>query len=536
MSDHLNYFSPEQRTSNILKKNLIKDDDTGKIIVTDYDNNKYESDIFGRKLKFFLPKITGIKSGLERNKINLIKNINYSASPSNNNSIIFEKNENIFHQKNINNYHPYIYRLDGFNCFPRPISLPFYNIPNFQITKNLKRKLNKEATKYYNEESKINKKINNRVILTYLTKDLNENKIGEKNKEKLLGLIDRNIDEMKEEYKIKLNALEQNPTYIALNKFKKKIYLSKKNQDKIKLKEVPNKIKTKYQIIHNINQNTTRNNKKSSIKIEKKYIDKYCNNKGKNTISSIDLEEEQKFRKINIFKKNNKKKNIFIGPDKLNNIFRSKDFGIGRSIKMEFGNFSYEERDKIFSMENKNNNTTINNEDNDNNVGNDDMNKLPNISSHLSNNKSRENLYQDKDTAETMSNNMIRNNTEIRIIDEKIEDDELSLISKENETEDKNKNRKIKNIRTLKFMNNNYQHEKELLEGIKIETPREEIEILPPVNIKKGLKNNGQLYREDLSLLKLTNPKKFESIAKKDENDMKLLIKKLGRLKEAIKQ
>lgn len=83
-------------------------------------------------------------------------------------------------------------------------------------------------------------------------------------------------------------------------------------------------------------------------------------------------------------------------------------------------------------------------------------------------------------------------------------------------------------------MNDNYEHEKELLEGINIETPREEIEVLPHIN-KKVLKNNGQLYREDMALLKLTNPKKFESIEKKDEYDMKLLIKKLGRSRETMK-
>lgn len=231
------YFSPEQKISNILEKNLIKDDDTGKIIVADYNNNKYESDIYGRKLKVFLPKITGIKSGSDRNKLNLIKKINHSASPSNNNSNIFETSENLLlpKNKNIINYHPYIPRIDGFNCFPRPISLPFYNIPNFKINNNLKRKINKELPKYYKDENKINHKINNKVILSYLTKELNENKIGEKNEEKLISLIDRNIDEMKEEYKIKLNALVQNPTYIALNKFKKKILKNKKNEESIKI-------------------------------------------------------------------------------------------------------------------------------------------------------------------------------------------------------------------------------------------------------------------------------------------------------------
>ena len=92
---------------------------------------------------------------------------------------------------------------------------------------------------------------------------------------------------------------------------------------------------------------------------------------------------------------------------------------------------------------------------------------------------------------------MNRNNTEIRIIDERIEVDELSFISRENETENINNKKKKINIRTLKFINKNCKQEKELLEGIKTETPREQVEIPHPMR-KLILKNEGQLYRENL--------------------------------------
>ena len=523
-----NNFSPEIKSSNTSFKNLYKDDNTGKIIVTDCNNNKYESDIFGRKLKKFLPKITGVIPGSAREKIILKKNKNHSTFPSNNNII----NESITHREKLINYLPTIKRFEGFSSFPRPISLPFYNIPDFLIKNNLKKKMNKEAIKFYKKENKINiinkQNNDNRRILSYLTKDLNEYSISNKDKEKLLDLVDKNIDELKEDYKIKLNAIYKNPNYIALNQFKKKILLTKKQEQENnnKLNEPPIEIKKKYKIMHNLIENISPNKKNKSIQIkENLFINKYLKkkikdkNKNKSNTSSIDSKKEKNYRKINLINNKYKNENIIIGPDKLNNIFRSKDFGVGRSIKMDFGNYSYEEaKNKLPKIDNVNNTEMSQDKENES--------YLPKISNNIMNkNNSKENLYQDKDTAETVSN-MNRNNTEIKMIDERIEDDELSFISRENETETKrNKNT---NIRTNKYMNQYCQHEKELLKGIRVETPKEEVEI-PPSLKKKVLKNNGQLYRENLALLKLTNPAKFKLIEQKDEYDMKLLIKKLGR-------
>ena len=498
-------------------KQIYKDNDTGKIIITDYNNNKYETDIFGRKTKNFLPKITGVIPGSERRKLNLIKYNNHSVSPSNNNTIFDENEEkNHFHSKKIINYYPKINRLDGFSFFPRPISHPFYNIPDFEMKNNLKKEINKKIKEYYNNENKIKNITNNKIILSYLTNDLNEYDIRENDKEKLINLLGQNIEELKDEYKMKLNSIDKDPYYIALMQFRKKLLLSKKNQ--IKLNEASNEIKKQYHILFKVMNNNSSNKKQKLInKKENKYIHKYFKNRAKS--------KESQYKKINIFNKNYKKQNLVTGPDTLNNICRSKDFAIGRTIKMDFGSFSYEEKEKILSLE-KNNNTDRPREDNDENQS---INLFPKISNNMiKNSKSKDNLYNyiDKDTAETVTN-MNRNNTDFNIIiDEKIGDDELSFISKENENEnEKNNNKKKINIRTLKFVKYHCQHEKELLEGIKNETPRKEITIN---RIKtKILKNNGQLYRENMALLKLTNPKKFELMEKKDENDMKLLIKKL---------
>ena len=509
MSYQSNYFSVEDSTSSLIK-NIYKDDDTGKIILTDFNNNQYESDIFGRKLTTFLPKITGIMRGNERKMAKLNKLNKYFSSPSKNNSNSYT--DIIQTKKNIN-YHPKVNRLDGYSFFPRPISLPFYNIPDFEINNNLKKELNKEAKRYFNKCNKIKSGKKDKVILSYLTKDLNEFNLGEKDKEKLLNLVDNNIDELKEEYKIKINAIGKNPNYIALNKFKKKL-LNIKNNDS-KFKEIPDEIKMQYKINNNILESNLLKRKNNAInKSERKYINKYFKKMGK-SITSVDIEKKNNFKKFN---KNYKKKNLVIGPDKLNDLCRSKDFGIGRSIKMDFGNHSYEEKEKIFPLENNMNTERIPEE---NKIKNDSIDILPKISNKNIN-------YLDKDTAETVTN-MNRNNTEARFIDEKIEDDEISFISRENEINEVK--RKKPNIKTLKFTNRYCTYEKELLEGIKIDTKREEAYIpLPKKN--HSLKNNGQLYRENIALLKLTNPKKFKLLEQKDEYDMKLLIKKLGRTKK----
>ena len=502
-------------------KLLYKDDETGKNYLADCNNNIDETDMFGRKLPFFLPKITGSMTGEQRAKMKLIKSKNSSPSPSNNNSNNLNQesyNNKISSSRKHINYYPNVNRLDGFSFFPRPISNPFVNIPDFQMQENVKRKINEQMRKYYKVGDKKIKNENNKnkIGLSYLTKDLNEYNIGEKDKEKLINLIDKNIEELKEDYQLKLNAITKNPKYISLNQYKKKLLLSKKNE--IKFNDPPSEIKHKYQILKNISQNNEMRKKREFNLREKRYFDKYF--KEKNNLSIDD--KNKNYKKITlsaIYKKN--KKNLVIGPDKLNDICRSKDFSVGRSIKMDFGNFSYEDKDKLFI-----NNTTVDKPVEENKI-NDAMNNnmLPRISNtNISASRSKENFYvQDKDTAETVTH-MNRNNTEVILIDEKIGEDELSFLSREAEHD--KKNNKTTKVRQLKNLKNNYEREKELLEGIQIETPREEVE-KPPIKKKPVLKNNGQLYLENLAVLKLSNPKKYESLEKKEEYDLQLLKKKL---------
>ena len=74
--------------------------------------------------------------------------------------------------------------------------------------------------------------------------------------------------------------------------------------------------------------------------------------------------------------------------------------------------------------------------------------------------------------------------------------------------------------------------EKELLKGIKKEQPKEEINQRQRLTTKVALKTEGQLYRENIELLKLTNKKQFEIQKQKDDYDLLLLKKKLGNKKK----
>ena len=125
---------------------------------------------------------------------------------------------------------------------------------------------------------------------------------------------------------------------------------------------------------------------------------------------------------------------------------------------------------------------------------------------------------------------MNRNNSDI-ILERNKSYDELSFISRETEKNEVKKNKR-NNFRSLKSVKSNAELEKKLLKGIKIEPPKEEINSNKILQTKAVLKTEGQLYRENLELLKITNKKQYELQKQKDEYDLFLLKKKLGNKKK----
>ena len=77
----------------------------------------------------------------------------------------------------------------------------------------------------------------------------------------------------------------------------------------------------------------------------------------------------------------------------------------------------------------------------------------------------------------------------------------------------------------MKSVKSNAELEKELLKRIKLEPPKEEINNNKKLQNKVILKTEGQLYRENLELLKLTNRRQYEIQKQKDEYDLFLLKK-----------
>ena len=81
----------------------------------------------------------------------------------------------------------------------------------------------------------------------------------------------------------------------------------------------------------------------------------------------------------------------------------------------------------------------------------------------------------------------------------------------------------------MKYLKNNLLKEKQLLKGFEAEERKAPMLLIK--NLKPKLKTNGELFDEDIKLLKKTNPIAFQLQQKKDEFDMKQLIKKVNMLK-----
>ena len=475
-----------------LIKNICYEMDTNKLMINDSENRHYLCDIFGRKRIKFLPNITGTLNGYKRQNMlqdkSYFQSTNY-LSPTNNNI-------SSFGNKNQINYHPTIRRFEGYSKFPRPIGPPLVNIPNYSIREKDKRKIIDHLNDYFDDNSTKTDIIrkNENKGLSYLTGDLNDYDSLKHDTEQSLKLIKNTLNNFREEYKLKLNIMHKDPNVKALYQFKKNLLLNQ-NSKMINgrlLNEPSEKIKKNYKIIQSLVQ-------KSGLsydnKNEKNYIfNKIQYNRKNKTISKYD--NKYNFKNISIIS----------GPDRLNDLCKSKDFTMGRLINMDFG-----------LSDKTNNNITIINEStklpeiskNDNTVSrNDENNKTIGI----------EDAY--KDTEET-----VNNNSKIKSLDEKINDNELSFISYMSENEKKYAKENIKNIKTIKNINKKGEHYNKLLKGYQ-EKERGPQTIFPKSRILK-LKSNGDLYKENLKLLRLTNSEAFRIQEQKDLYDLKMLEKKI---------
>ena len=462
--------------------NISYNHETGKLTISDNNNNQYLCDLFGRVKTKFLPNVTGQASYTQRQ--------NYYSKNSK-----IQKRE-IFNRPNTSKplflsrkgpieYHPTTKKFEGSSKFPRPLSTPFSNIPDYQMKKQIKKDLIQNLEKYFLEKNNKNIILNNNLNLglSYITTDLNEFDCRKVDNEKILKLINQTLDFIKEKYLFKQNDFKKIPKVKALTQFKNYLLLNKDATiiNNRKLNKPNSQIRKKYNYIQSaISRHGLKRKNKNKLTI---------NNEDDN-INIL----KNKFKLRNLTTGGYKKNNKIIKNDILKNILETKnnDIFLGRKINMDFGSFSYEEEAKKIQI-----NDALAQEHNNTNA----YNQLQEI------------------TKETEESNY-------KALDRKNNDYDNYFISNMNENEKKYEKENTKKLKGLNYMLNNFIKEKNLLKGFQIEERKGFMYLFK--NIRSKYKNNGELYEEDMELLRRTNPIAFKIQQKKDEFDMKQLMKKIN--------
>jgi hypothetical protein len=174
-------------------KQIYFDENTGRLMLSDNDNNHYLCNLYGDKLTEFLPGVSGIASQRER-------------------GISVKSKFEISNKQ----YLPCIRFFEGYSHFPRPKVPPFEN-----LKANNKQKLINTLVKNFKCDKVLelfNVKTN--IGLNYLTAQLvkDESKI---NRIGLIRLIDNYFEEYQQVNKNRLNLMAKDPIIKSLKRFKK---------------------------------------------------------------------------------------------------------------------------------------------------------------------------------------------------------------------------------------------------------------------------------------------------------------------------
>ena len=542
-------------------KNLCYNSDTGRFIMVDNQNNSFLCDMFGREKSPFNGKITGLFNRYKpKNRLRPLLIKNFKESQKILSPIRLPEQPIISKYKNFNtisnsksiNYHPYKKRFDDRCGLPKSLVTPFFNEGNPDLKDNNKKELIEHLNLYFSDEvCKNNVSMNNqsnKIALSFLTCDLNDYKSCREDNRIILKLIDDTIEKYKEQYKHKLNILYKNPVVKAIIKFKNFLLVNKDTRiiNGCKLTEPSEEIKDKYKILNNnikkYYDKIKENNKNNDKIIEFYKIYKY------KTLESKYNNNDDEGGESEIYNETKRIANqIIVGPDKLNNICKSKDFTVGRLLEMDFG-FTEEDhqnklnrikrlgnsafrskninkinkskRMKLFSglKQNKNNNI---------------LNNSRNAEEEHLNSSKVEITY--KETVETLSNknqnlndmNINNNNNNIKTLEQKIADNELSFISEISERENNMQNKRLFRIKSVKEQRAKTDLENQLLNGFH---QKEEYLLDENNNVNKKehkLRSFLECYKNDINLLKITNPRAYERQKKEEEHEYLLMKKKL---------
>jgi hypothetical protein len=315
--------------------------------------------------------------------------------------------------------------------------------------------------------------------------------------------------------------MNKNPNVRALNEFKKKLLLNKTSKiiNGRVLEEPSEKIKKNNKIIQSLIS-------KAGLSSDKK------KDKFKLSITQEKTQKKGKSRKSSFSENKNGIKTEYktLGVNKLNDIFKIKDFTIGKIIHMDFGssqeiknqsiadNNSSKENNKIqnasktINAEKNNSSKTINNEKNN------EINKIAGTEENY------------KETEESAINNdkiskLNDNSPKMKTLEEKINDNELSFISYMSENEKKYEKENNKTIKSNRNIHKLTDIHNKLLLGYKEKERKPTSIFLKPRPL--NLKTDGDLYRENINLLRKTNREAYKIQEQKDLYDLKLLEKKL---------
>ena len=477
--------------------NISYNNETGKLILCDNYNNQYICDLFGRIKTKFLPNVTGQASYTQRQNF-------YSQNKKNKKREIFNRPNTskplFLSKKGPVDYLPTTKKFEGYSKFPRPLSPPFTNIPDYEMKEQIKKDLIQNLEKYFSDKNNKNIILNNlNTGLSYLTSDLNEFDCMKVDIAKILELIKITLDSLREKYIFKMKDYYKLPMVKALTQFSK--FLSANKDTTIvnnrKLKKPNSLIKKRYECIQSaISRHGLKKKNKTENKMTLNNDFIYENLKKKINFRNLVVGTNNKKLNYNNINKNNFLKNLFKN--------KNNDLILGRRINMDFGSFSYEEEEK--RRQNKNMALTI-------------ENNLTNI-----------NKQQTEATKETEeSNYMDKKERRNKTIDIKKNDNNLSFISNMSENEKKYEKENTNPLKGLKCIQNKFIRETNLLKGFQIEERKGFIYLLK--NIKPKYKNNGELYEEDMNLLRRTNPIAFKIQEKKEKFDMQQLLKKVNTLR-----
>ena len=440
------------------------------------EKSDYRCDFFGRHFPKFDPDISGTLSGKQRKKLTPLS-IDYSNIPK---------------LKNYSDYFPITRKFEGYGQFPHPLSVPFSNIPTWEVKPRNRAGLINQLQKFSSSDEylKIMNKSNDNKGLSYLTRDLTEFDTVKNDGLILIDTINKTFDEYKEQYKNQLNTFDKLPAVKALKNFKK--VLEKNSEKNIvngkELKNYGEDIKKQYDAVYSCIKSS------KGIKNEKIMLPKIKENVNTNV------------------RYENKKNENYI-----NDMFKSNDCTLGKKMNKPFGIFSYEEEKINLELKKKE-------EEEEKRKLEEEKKKLEEEEQKkLEQEKNNENQKLNDVTLDTKESLDLNEKIKEETLDDKIKKGDLSFVSYQSENEKKYENDNKSNVKSFNKIEKLLDKEKRFLKGYQINHKIENE--FPKFNWPK-LITNGDLYENDIKNLEKVNPIAFQLEKEKMELDLKQLKRK----------